>query len=160
MQLIGMLDLNINTPSGASKVISEGDLELIQSKPILIDSKSRTVYNKDPLTDANNHQHSLEEIRENYHLRSERLDFKSNDFVMPLGNRFSTTLDITVNIPVSQQIKYRPGVMETIKFGWVQYIFIMIPSVLIAFSFIGYMFESKLLDAIMVSDLKHKRKII
>ena len=52
MQLVGMLDLNINTPNGASKIISEGSLELQQSKPVLIDSQVRTLYNSDPLTDT------------------------------------------------------------------------------------------------------------
>lgn len=77
-----------------------------------------------------------------------------------MGSTYTTTLDIKVHVPLSQEIKYRPGVMETLKFAWVQYIMLLIPSLFITWKFLTFLFESKILESLKVSDLKPKRKII
>jgi len=77
-----------------------------------------------------------------------------------MGSSFTTTLELKVHIPISQEIKYRPGVMETLKFAWVQYVMLLIPSLFITWQFLSFLFESKILEAHKVSDFKPKRKII
>ena len=52
MKQVGMLQLSVDSPMGASKIISNGHLELVQDKPPLIDSITRTIYDVDPLTDV------------------------------------------------------------------------------------------------------------
>ena len=101
MQLVGMMHLSVETPLGASKIVSDGSLELRQNKPVLIDSLTRNIYDIDPLTDVNYEQFSIDEILENYNHRSERLEYNAQSIVQPMGSRFSTTLDININIPTS-----------------------------------------------------------
>ena len=65
-----MMHMSIDTPSGASKVIIEGTLELIQQAPVLIDSMKRTLYNKNPLDDYT--IMSMPQIMEAYEARKEK----------------------------------------------------------------------------------------
>lgn len=51
IEMIGLLYLDIDTPNGASKIITSGELNLHQSSPIMIDSQKRTLYNTNPLDD-------------------------------------------------------------------------------------------------------------
>lgn len=44
--------MNKDTPSGVSKIISDGELKLVQRRPILIDSITRSLYDVDPFTDT------------------------------------------------------------------------------------------------------------
>jgi hypothetical protein len=53
--MVGMLHVSIDTPNGASTIITDGDLSLHQSAPVLIDSVKRTLYNKNPLDDYNSY---------------------------------------------------------------------------------------------------------
>jgi hypothetical protein len=62
--------------------------------------------------------------------------------------------------PSSQMVKYIPGVMETIKFAWVQYVMLLLPCLFIAFKSIGFLFRYRIFDAYLISDLQPKRKLI
>ena len=57
-------------------------------------------------------------------------------------------------------IKYIPGVMETMKFAWVQYVFVLIPCVYFAYLSAGFLFKFRILEAMLISDLQPKRKLI
>ena len=76
-----MLDLIVDTPVGASKVISEGTLVLEQNEPVLIESQVNTLFNKDPLTDANFARSSIQDIRREYSSRKVRIGFDTHTFV-------------------------------------------------------------------------------
>jgi hypothetical protein len=66
-EMIGMLHVSIDTPNGASTIITDGDLSLKQSAPVLIDSVKRTLYNTDPLDDY--YSYSMLSILEFYNDR-------------------------------------------------------------------------------------------
>ena len=70
MLMIGMINMGVDTPMGASKVIADGQLNLEQRKPVLIDSIMRTVYNWNPFTDVNYEQFSIEQIVRDYNGRN------------------------------------------------------------------------------------------
>ena len=67
IEMIGMLYLDIDTPNGASRIIADGELEMKQSSPVLIDSVKRTLYNTNPLDDYQSF--SLPDILEFYNNR-------------------------------------------------------------------------------------------
>ena len=75
MQLTGMLHMQVDTPLGASKVVSDGTLELKQVKPILIDSIVRSLYDFDPFTDQSISGKSLQQIIDNYGARTGKFIF-------------------------------------------------------------------------------------
>ena len=91
---------------------------------------------------------------------TERTEYKAETIVQPLGSSFSTTLDLTIKVPISQEIMYRPGMMETIKFAWVQYVMVLIPCLGICNYYFSFLFTYRILEGVLVSDLKSKRKIV
>ena len=115
----GMLELNVDTPEGAASIITNGEMVFKQNKNILIDSIPRTIHDVDPLTDIPFEQYAVNDIVDKYYERSERVEYQSNTLVQPLGRAFSTTIEMKVRVPRAQQIRYRPGVLEVIKFAWI-----------------------------------------
>ena len=51
IEMIGMMVVNIDTPNGASRILTEGELKLVQTEPIRLDSIRRAIYNVNPLDD-------------------------------------------------------------------------------------------------------------
>lgn len=64
IEMIGLIYVDVDTPNGASLIITDGELKLVQASPILIDSVKRTLYNVDPFDDYQ--KYSMQEILENY----------------------------------------------------------------------------------------------
>lgn len=162
MQLVGLINLSAQCPHGASKIVADGELVLKQSKPILIDSIARQLYNVDPLRDTDTtsvDQESMQEIISKYNSRSERVIYEASQLVQPQGSRFSTTLELNVKIPRKQEIIYRPGFLETMKFFWVQYVMVLIPVFYVTNAVLQTLFKYRVFEAIILSDLRQKRKI-
>ena len=67
---------------------------------------------------------------------------------------------MNIHIPISQEVRYRPGVMETLKFAWVQYILVLIPALYVTRELVTMMFKFRIFEALLVSDLKPNKKII
>ena len=88
--MIGLLYVNIDTPNGASRIIVDGELQLVQSAPIRIDSVRRTLYNVNPFDDYD--QLSLQEMLELYHNR------KGNPLPITYSFRFYRTHCIRLHI--------------------------------------------------------------
>jgi len=64
-----------------------------------------------------------------------------------------------INIPLLQKIVYRPGLMETVKFAWVQYVMVLLPVLLVFNEILKFLFKYRIFEAVLVSDLKLKRKV-
>jgi len=52
-----------------------------------------------------------------------------------------------------------PGTLQTLKFAWVQYVALLIPSILIFRLVCGFIFRHQILDSSITSDLILKRRI-
>jgi len=141
-----------------AKGLISGDLNFEQDKPILIDSIKRTLYNENPLDFEVYEKQGLGGILSNYYSRSERLKFDYIHLIQPLGSQFKTKLIITVNIPESQEIKYIPGVLETLKFAWTQYLALLIPTLIIFWSACAFLFRHQILRTSIASDLLPKKR--
>jgi len=81
MQLTGLLHLSVDTPIGASNVISDGTLILKQNKPVLIDSIVRSLYDFDPFMDQTISSKSTQEIVSAYANRNEQVVYESNNII-------------------------------------------------------------------------------
>ena len=77
-----------------------------------------------------------------------------------MGSPTSTTIVLSIQIPKSQEIIYKPGIMETLKFAMMQYIAVLIPCLWAARKGLSFLFRYRIFEAHLVSDLKPKRKII
>lgn len=58
-----------------------------------------------------------------------------------MGNPSKTVLQIYANVPQQQEIKYIPGVLETLKFAWVQFLALLVPCLLIFTYVSGFLFR-------------------
>ena len=54
---------------------------------------------------------------------------------------YKTQLLIDVSVPVSQEVRYEQGVLETLKFALVQYLPLVIPCILLFVSLFGFLFK-------------------
>ena len=168
LEMIGLFNVNIDTPNGAASIKSTGDLKLVQSTPTHIDSVKRTLYNVNPFDSYGTY--SLQDILEQYYFRTGKFTFKS-DFiertvydqqsilVKPLGSANKVAIDITVRVPSNQRIRYVPGILETLKYAWIQYLAIFLPALYFFKVFVGFMFKYRVLEANIVADLSNKRII-
>ena len=66
---------------------------------------------------------------------------------------------MNIAIPRAQEVIYMPGVLETIKFAWIQYIMVLIPVLMVFNMILGFLFRYRIFDATLVSDLRQKRQI-
>ena len=102
----------------------------------------------------------MDAILDKYRGRNDYTEFEGVTLVQPLGSAFSTTIDMSITVPKSQEVRYRPGVVETLKFGWVQYVMVLVPALWIVNACLNFLFKYRVLDTQLVSDLKPKRKIM
>jgi len=142
IEMSGLMHIDIDTPNGVSKTFVDGYLRLQMDKPVLIDSKKRIKYKQDPIATVQYHKHSLPEILQNYNDRIERTKFDYKYIVQPVGSRHKTYLSIDVRIPQNEKIDYIPGVLESLKGMWVQYIALLIPSLYVFNKIMGFLFRN------------------
>ena len=65
---------------------------------------------------------------------------------------------IDVNIPIQQEVQYIPGVLETLKNAWTQYLALLIPLLLVFWAFVGFLLRNQLVETSVVSDLLPKKE--
>jgi len=65
LDMVGMLHVEVETPTGAGSVYMHGNLKFEQDEPILIDNVKRVLFNADPLL-SDYSTFSLPEILESY----------------------------------------------------------------------------------------------
>lgn len=170
LDMIGLFHLNMDTPSGAARIKSTGQLDLIQDSPSSVDSLKRTNFKVNPFDDYT--LYSLQEVIEFYSSRKgkpknnshsnfiERTTYtETNLLVQPYGNVEKVVLDISVKIPRTQRVRYVPGILETLKHAWIQYLALLLPAIWIFQEFVGFLFRYKILEANVVADLNNKRII-
>jgi hypothetical protein len=88
----------------------------------------------------------------------ERLDYDYNVVVQPLGAPGKTSIQLDIGVPINQELRYIPGVLETLKFAWIQYLSLLIPSLLIFWMAIGFILRYQLVETSVTSDLTQKKK--
>ena len=75
--------LEIDTPSGASRIRAEGPLNLVQKYPTLVDSIARDVNFKNPLERSNFAEFDWNTIVTRYNARSENTKYDAEILVQP-----------------------------------------------------------------------------
>ena len=68
-------------------------------------------------------------------------------------------IDLAIRVPPTQRVRYIPGVLETLKHAWIQYLAIFLPALWFYKVVIGFLFKYKILEANTVGDLNNKRII-
>ena len=55
-------------------------------------------------------------------------------------------------------MQYIPGVLETLKNAWTQYLALLIPLLLVFWAFVGFLLRHQLVETSIVSDLLPKKE--
>lgn len=93
------------------------------------------------------------------YLAIEKLTYDYQHIVQPFASPHKTSIMIEVEIPTSQEVKYIPGVLQTLKFAWIQYLALVIPSMWVFHRVCGFMFRHQILDSSVTSDLIARKRI-
>ena len=83
----------------------------------------------------------------------ERLNFDYKYLIQPLGTANSSTIKISAEVPIGQRVVYIPGVLETLKFAWVQYLALLIPCLWVFYIVNGFVFRYQIVETSVSSDL-------
>lgn len=75
VDMAGIMHIDLETPNGVAKARIDGDLKFDQAAPILIDSITRSIFNKNPLNSEDYANLGLPGILEHYFARSEKLKY-------------------------------------------------------------------------------------
>lgn len=78
--------------------------------------------------------------------------------VQQKASQHKTSIVIDCDIPRQQEVKYIPGVLQTLKFAWIQYLSLALVSFWIFYSAVGFIFRHKLVDTAVSSDLVSKKR--
>ena len=89
----------------------------------------------------------------------EKLVYDYRYFVQPYAAPHKTQLVVNVKIPSHQQVKYIPGTLQTLKFAWIQYLSLVIPSMLVFYTVCGFIFRHQIVDSAVTSDLMARKRI-
>ena len=70
---------------------------------------------------------------------------------------FKSVLDVTIKIPLNQEVRYIPGILETLKYAWIQYLSIFLPMLYLYYMFIKFIFKYKIVETTIISELHQKK---
>lgn len=80
------------------------------------------------------------------------------EIIHPFANPHKTQIFIDAEIPIQQEVKYIPGILQTLKFAWIQYLSIAVFFVAIFTGVVGFIFRHKIVDTAMSSDFVGRKK--
>mmetsp|Transcript_12428 Transcript_12428/g.31813 ORF Transcript_12428/g.31813 Transcript_12428/m.31813 type:complete len:314 (-) Transcript_12428:275-1216(-) len=140
------------TGSGSgSSLTTDGDLVLTQTEPFPWRG-SRNQYNVD-IVDTTSNQASSYDFATIAHEYMNRNETTSYEHVVPvwkadraLGQPFQLSMRVRYR---PQQICYRPGFWQELKWGWVQYVAILIPLVYFTGHIRWFIFGNQLVETIV-----------
>lgn len=101
MQSMCLID--IDTPSGASYIYTNGNLNLAQKSPISSGTIAKTLYYTDIFQNATN-PYDFASIYKEFNSRNLTTTYSYDKLVMPYRSNSETQLEVDINIPSYQQI--------------------------------------------------------
>lgn len=156
MQSMCLLD--IDTPNGASYINTNGNLELRQKSPISSGTIARTLYYSDIFKNSTLPFDYVGTYKE-FNQRNLTTVYNFDKFVMPYKSSRETELDISIIIPSYQEVIYISPLLTTLKFAWIQYLSIFIPSVFVCYFILLFIFRYQIFETSVINDLPKKIKM-
>eukprot|EP01016_Furgasonia_blochmanni_P045872 TRINITY_DN6529_c0_g1_i2.p1 TRINITY_DN6529_c0_g1~~TRINITY_DN6529_c0_g1_i2.p1 ORF type:complete len:233 (-),score=28.53 TRINITY_DN6529_c0_g1_i2:179-877(-) len=148
MQMQSFVMVDINSVSGISHAIIDGQILFQQKNPLISSSITRRDYNTSIFEDSNIVNFNLADLIQAMHARNESLKADYQTIVIP-GNGGSNlvTIDIKLEIPVNQAVIYVPNILENLKFSWIQYLSLLIPSLYVVRHILRFAFRNRIFAA-------------
>lgn len=154
MQTAAYFDHVSVVPGGECTVY--GKLQLSQNQVLESNVAVRTLYNTPIIEPTVGGIDSIEQVLfttmlSNYHARNETTEFAQQNPVWVAGTGSEFILKAYIKIPVDQQILYKPGILENLRYGILQYwaiyvVFAAVMNYAVRFIFTQQVFETRVRD--------------
>jgi len=163
-----------STPRGVLKLSAQGSLDLVQKENFALGKIERQIgfedendlaymLRRESIIDFMMQKYNLNTTAE-YNVQSSYVTTTNAGVGLDLDSPFigaraaseEIEIDLLIDIPVNQQIRYRPSFLEKGSQFWTQYIALLIPSLFVIYDVIlGGSFKRKILSSRVSSDIKH-----
>ncbi len=153
-----MCTIDIDTPNGASYVYMNGMLELKQKSPISSGTIAKTFYYTDIFKNSTSPFDYIGLYKE-FNQRNLTTTYNFDKLVMPYRSNRETELDIEINIPSYQEVIYLAPILTTLKFAWIQYFSVLVPTAIIIYIILLFIFRYQIFESSVINDLPNKNKL-
>lgn len=146
MDMVSLAYADVDTPSGASNVYIDGNLEFYQSQPLKTSTIVRTEYNTSVLNFDSVAENYLPLLLLRYKDRNTTTTYNYQSLVVPMAETDKLTVSMKVRVPANQVYEYQPGFLEVMKFAWIQYLSLLIPVGYLIYRFAGFIYRNQILE--------------
>ena len=150
--------IDIDTPNGASYINTNGNLEMRQKSPISSNTIAKTLYYTDIFKNSTA-PFDYVGIYKNFNQRNLTTVYNYDKLVMPYRSSRETELDIDLEIPSYQEVIFIAPLLTTLKFAWIQYLSILIPTAIVCYFVLLFIFRYQIFQTSVINDLPRKMKI-
>jgi hypothetical protein len=155
-EMDGVLFFNL-FPQGATKIAIEGDIGLKQENPFVksgVNSQETDTFFQDLETQ------SYSDGFTTYNSRNETLVLENKVInYMNLGYSKEVLIEMKLKVPEKQEIIYKPALLESLKFAWVNYFSLLFPIALIIMWIVSFTFKYQIFPSGIVHDYPRPEKI-
>lgn len=151
------------TPQGVSRLSVQGSLDLVQRENFALGTVERQI-GFGPENELANQlrSKSVWDVMMDRFNKNTTVEWRVNSKYLTTASSAAPTSDVKVNllidVPVSQSIRYSPSFLEKMSQLWIQYVALLIPSLyVIYFTILGGAFERKILQSRVQSEIKHSQ---
>ena len=140
------------SPNGGTDIKTKGTLMLKQKEPLKLKPFIDFDEGKDFFTSGKVLVPSFDEIYEEFTTKKKmttKYDYISN--VKNIGAPINIQVDI--EIPKYQEVIYAQPPYINLKFKWIQYLALLLPTLIIINYFIGFAFQNKIFDCSVLSNI-------
>ncbi|CAF1586849.1 unnamed protein product [Didymodactylos carnosus] len=155
METLALVSLTSPSSTNTNNVTVYGQLVFEQRQPIQSNGNDLTL-NTPIVTFNNGVVPAFNTILENYFTRSYYTTFKQQYTSWSLSSeteRFTVTVVINVG---RQSIRFTPGFWQEFKWGWIQYLTILLPFLFVFSRIKEFVFTNQLVKTICSADNRHK----
>jgi len=153
-----------STPRGVLKLSAQGSLDLVQKENFALGKIERQIgfSEENDLAYMLRRESIVNFMMQKFDLNTTAEYNVQTSYVTTTNNAAASSaseeveIDLLIDIPVNQQIRYRPSFLEKGSQFWTQYIALLIPSLYVIYEVIlGGSFKRKILSSRVSSDIKH-----
>jgi transmembrane protein 231 len=139
MEMASAVFVSFEPGAGASDIKAIGEVKLRQLRPMPFTIRRQVLYSTSniftPLL-SGGYMAALQQSN----ARNETLHYHPDSVIVPLGRTGQTSLELKLRIPSFQRVVYAPGLLEMLKFGWVQYVSFLIPVYFVIYTYLIWLF--------------------
>lgn len=156
--MLGLATVEVNAPYSATGVWVQGQVKLRQRLPLRADSGAWGDLLPSPLEvdwssswSAENHPISLKALLERYASRNSTMYLEqTSPPVWDYAPRDTFQAEVVLDVP-PQPVYYVPGVLEVLKFAWMQVASFILPVWIVVHAVKSFAFESQLVESSVVT---------